>query len=195
MGQRHLKTKHYSDILRMNVFIPVYKFFRVTKTHYLTLQDSYSWEARGHSASYEIPSLLWDPRFITVFTKARIRFLCLASLNQSTPSYFFKPFLILFSHLQVCPKWSLQVFRLESCIHFWPSHACYMPRPCRIFEGIPAHRKQICIRDTAWLQYHRPQRSTRCTGRIFIARSQFSKLSYSNRWYFIVKHTHSLLII
>jgi hypothetical protein len=30
-----------------------------------------------------------------------------------------------------------------------------MPRPCRIFQGVPGHQKQICIRDSAWLQYQR----------------------------------------
>jgi len=51
------------------------------------MEQSPSWEADSHSASQEIPHLLWNPWFITLFTTARHWFLSWASLIQSTLSH------------------------------------------------------------------------------------------------------------
>jgi hypothetical protein len=66
-----------------------------------SMEESPTWEADSHSASQEIPRLLWNPKFITFFTKARHWFWA-----RSTQSTTYQPFplrsnLILSLHLSL----------------------------------------------------------------------------------------------
>jgi hypothetical protein len=49
-----------------------YSNFDITNslTHSHSMQQNPSWETNSHSASQKIPLLLWNRRFITVFTTA-----------------------------------------------------------------------------------------------------------------------------
>jgi hypothetical protein len=50
------------------------------------MEKSPSWEASSYSASQEIPRLLWNRKFITVFARSRNWTLSWASCIQSAPS-------------------------------------------------------------------------------------------------------------
>jgi hypothetical protein len=54
---------------------------------YLLTELSLSWEAANCAATQELPSILWKPRFITVFTRALQWSLSWARSTQSTPSH------------------------------------------------------------------------------------------------------------
>jgi len=60
-----------------------------------------SWEGNRFSASQEIPHILWNPKFITIFTSACHFSLSWASLIQSIPPHptSWSSILILSSHL------------------------------------------------------------------------------------------------
>jgi len=68
-----------------------------------SMEQSPFWETNRFSASQEIPRILWNPKFITVFTSARHMSLSWANLIQSTPLHptSWKFILILSSYLHL----------------------------------------------------------------------------------------------
>jgi hypothetical protein len=84
------------------------------------MEQCYSWEANGHSASQEIACLLWTGQFITVFTTALQWPLFWARCIQSTP---YPPvslrYILISSHLHLDRVVSsLQVFLPKLFTHF-----------------------------------------------------------------------------
>ena len=68
-----------------------------------SLEQSTSWEANRFSASQEIPSILWNPEFITNVKSARHLSLTWACSIQSIPPnpIFWRTILILYAHLRL----------------------------------------------------------------------------------------------
>jgi len=91
------------------------------------------WEANSHSATQEVPRLLWNLRFITDFKVARLWFPSRAWCIQSTPSPFsLRSSLILFSHLshlRQCLPSDLFPSGFPTKITFELSLACVLHAP------------------------------------------------------------------
>jgi len=89
------------------------------------MEHSPSWEVNSHSASQEIPHLLWNSNVYYRFHKSLP---LVPILNHLNPDHSFTHFLfnivLPFKNLS-----SLQFSQLKFCMHFSILHAFYMPRP------------------------------------------------------------------
>jgi hypothetical protein len=81
------------------------------------MKESPSWEANNHSASQQIPRLLWNPK---VHCPPLVLILSHMHTVHTIPPYFPRSILILSSHQRVVFKLdsSLQVFRPKLCTRF-----------------------------------------------------------------------------
>jgi hypothetical protein len=99
-----------------------------------SMEESPSCEADSISVGQEILRLLWNPRFITVFSRALHWFLSWARWFQSTFSYPMSIRSILISYSRLRPDVPSDLFRFPDQNFVWIyriSREWYMPRPSR----------------------------------------------------------------
>jgi hypothetical protein len=119
------------------------------------MEQSPPWEANSNSASQEISRLLWNSRFITLFTTAPPpRCLSCASCVHSTPPHLIslRPVLVLSSIYAYVFRVvsSLQVFRPKFITHFSSLPCVLRARSCvtfhntLVFHGEEAGLSAVC---------------------------------------------------
>jgi len=95
------------------------------------------WEAHSHLASQEILLLLWNTRFITVFTRACHWSLCWARCIQSTPFHTIslRSTLILYFHLRL--GFPSGIFPSKILYAFFHLHSRILTNWDQIFGHVP----------------------------------------------------------
>jgi hypothetical protein len=95
-------------------------------------EHSPPWEANSHSASQEIPRLLRNPKVHYHVHKGQ---LMVPIHSQVNTLHTFSPYIPKIQFNSTFPsmprsyEWSLRILRLQFCMHFYLSHACYVSRP------------------------------------------------------------------
>jgi hypothetical protein len=94
------------------------------------MELSPSWGATNSAATQELPSILWNRRFITVFTRALYWSLSWVRSNQYISSY---PISIRSISILMpwSSQWSLSIWfshQYPTCMRLLP-HSCYIPCP------------------------------------------------------------------
>jgi hypothetical protein len=115
-------------------FCPISFFFRTVNVllSHSVMELSPSWEAANCAAIHELPSILWNRSFITVFTRTLHWSLSLARSIQSIPSY---PSKIHFNIVHPPTSWPSQWSPSYRLSHQYPigipplPHSYYMPCP------------------------------------------------------------------
>jgi hypothetical protein len=80
-----------TEMVQVNTFGSNSLYLNIGLAFTNCMEQSPYWEADSHSASQEIPTFYGTPRFITVFTTARLWSLSWATWIQSTPSPLYFP--------------------------------------------------------------------------------------------------------
>jgi len=94
----------------------------------VSMEQSPSWKANTHTASQEIPHLLWNPKVNYLVHKGPSLVL---PLSQAHPAHNFPPYFPKIHSTPKTSKWSLtfSIYNQNIVCISLIFHACYMPRP------------------------------------------------------------------